>query len=160
VSLALPENASGSARTEPFRKIPSSEKFAYLDAYGYHPSTLICARANHVRLDRRELNVIAVMYRNMQIRAKAILKVMRSPIHEWGVFPLEDIKADEFIIEYVGELIRQPVADSREKKYDSKGIGCYMFRLDENWIVDATVRGNIARFINHSCDVRCCHIYS
>lgn len=30
-----------------------------------------------------------------------------------------------------------------------------MFRLDEDTVVDATTRGNIARFINHSCDVRC-----
>jgi hypothetical protein len=154
VSLALPENPSGCARTEPYRKISHNEKFQYLDAFGFHPSTLICARVKYARIDRRELNVVAVLYRNMQLRSKGILKVMRSAIQGWGVFPLEDIKADELIIEYVGELIRQPVADAREKRYDARGIGCYMFRLDENWILDATVRGNIARFINHSCDVR------
>ena len=30
--------------------------------------------------------------------------------------------------------------------------GCYMFRLDFNYIVDATHSGNVARFINHCCD--------
>lgn len=30
-----------------------------------------------------------------------------------------------------------------------------MFRIDDNLVVDATMKGNAARFINHSCDVRC-----
>ena len=33
--------------------------------------------------------------------------------------------------------------------------GCYMFRLDNNHIVDATNCGNVARFINHCCDPNC-----
>lgn len=57
------------------------------------------------------------------------------------------------VIEYAGELIRSTLTDKRERYYDSKGIGCYMFKIDENFVVDATMRGNAARFINHSCDV-------
>jgi hypothetical protein len=30
------------------------------------------------------------------------------------------------------------VADMREKQYDAKGIGCYMFRLNDEFIIDAT----------------------
>lgn len=58
------------------------------------------------------------------------------------------------VIEYAGELIRSTLTDKRERYYDSKGIGCYMFKIDENLVVDATMRGNAARFINHSCEVR------
>ena len=58
------------------------------------------------------------------------------------------------VIEYVGQVIRQSMADIREKRYESTGIGSsYLFRIDGDTIVDATKYGNLARFINHSCTV-------
>lgn len=33
--------------------------------------------------------------------------------------------------------------------------GVYMFRLDENRVVDATICGGLARYINHSCNPNC-----
>ena len=36
-----------------------------------------------------------------------------------------------------------------------QGIGCYMFRIDDHEVVDATVHGNAARFINHACEPNC-----
>lgn len=57
------------------------------------------------------------------------------------------------VIEYAGELIRSTLTDKRERYYDGRGIGCYMFKIDENHVVDATMRGNAARFINHACEV-------
>ncbi len=58
------------------------------------------------------------------------------------------------VIEYAGEEIRAMLTDKREKLYESRGIGCYMFKIDDDTVVDATMKGNAARFINHSCDVR------
>ncbi len=58
------------------------------------------------------------------------------------------------VIEYAGEEIRAVLTDKREKYYESRGIGCYMFKVDDDTVVDATMKGNAARFINHSCDVR------
>lgn len=61
---------------------------------------------------------------------------------------------EDMVIEYVGETIRQSIGDLREKKYELEGINSnYMFRVDSDTIVDATKCGNLARFINHSCDV-------
>mmetsp|Transcript_11354 Transcript_11354/g.38728 ORF Transcript_11354/g.38728 Transcript_11354/m.38728 type:complete len:97 (-) Transcript_11354:340-630(-) len=32
---------------------------------------------------------------------------------------------------------------------------CYMFRVDDDTVVDATLKGNVARFINHCCAPNC-----
>ena len=85
------------------------------------------------------------------------IRVKRSGIHGWGVFARRDIAVDEIIAEYVGEAVRPIVADRRENEYDRQhtegGLmgGCYMFRVDQEEIIDATRKGNHARFINHSC---------
>ena len=80
------------------------------------------------------------------------LEVRRSHIHGWGLFLKKDIKKDDFIVEYLGQIVRQLVGDKREKYYEDAGVGsCYLFRLDEHHIVDATRRGNIGRFMNHCC---------
>ena len=48
----------------------------------------------------------------MQARKKQ-LKFSKSRIHGWGLFAMENIAADEMVIEYVGEVIRSSVADER-----------------------------------------------
>ena len=71
------------------------------------------------------------------------------------MFALEPIARDEMVIEYVGEVVRQAIADDREKRYERLGIGSsYLFRVDSDTIIDATKYGNLARFINHCCEVR------
>ncbi|KAI9218999.1 SET domain-containing 1Bb [Blastocladiella britannica] len=89
----------------------------------------------------------------LKARAKRV-KIAKSGIHAWGIFALENIDKDEFIIEYVGERIRQKVADRREALYNSEGLNgaSYLFRLDDEMILDATKCGNYARFINHCCE--------
>ncbi|KFO55898.1 SET1A methyltransferase, partial [Chaetorhynchus papuensis] len=90
-----------------------------------------------------------------QFRKKR-LRFGRSRIHEWGLFAMEPIAADEMVIEYVGQNIRQVVADMREKRYAQEGIGSsYLFRVDHDTIIDATKCGNLARFINHCCTPNC-----
>lgn len=59
----------------------------------------------------------------------------------------------DIVIEYVGEMITNPVADRREVKYEKIGVSdCYLFALDQEYVIDATFYGNKARYINHSCD--------
>jgi len=69
------------------------------------------------------------------------------------VFNFLRFNPKDIVIEYVGEKIRIPVADKREKYYEKLGVGdCYLFSLDNDYIIDATFYGNKARYINHSCD--------
>ncbi|KAL9651213.1 hypothetical protein ABK040_008284 [Willaertia magna] len=113
-----------------------------------------CRSANKLLMSSYEDNQIKI--NQLQTRKKN-LKFAKSPIHDWGLFALETIEKDEMVIEYVGEVVRQHVADIREKRYEKMGIGSsYLFRLDDDFIIDATKRGNLARFINHSCDPNCC----
>ena len=70
------------------------------------------------------------------------------------------------VIEFAGEVVGQDVANAREamwarrggvrRRYNRRNVGgCYFFRMDAEHIVDATVKGNESRFINHSCDPNC-----
>jgi histone-lysine N-methyltransferase SETD1 len=190
-------NPTGSARTEPLRKILESEKSKYL------PHRLKVQRAREQREaeatkdpkaaaariaadaaknlpkassrgkrveDRRAVKEIDmqrdllqsingdadVLRFNQLKKRKKPVKFARSAIHNWGLYSLERIQASEMIIEYVGEKVRQEIADLREIKYTQSGIGSsYLFRIDEGSVVDATKKGGIARFINHSCMPNC-----
>jgi len=51
------------------------------------------------------------------------------------------------VIEYIGDIIRSEVAEKREKQYEAANRGVYMFRLDSDYIVDATVTGGPARSV-------------
>ena len=99
---------------------------------------------------------IAMRYRQLRhlARERQLYRVAPSMIQGLGLIALRTFEKDEMVIEYVGEIVGQFVADRREREYDNKGVGCYMFRLDHDAIVDATFAGNEARFVNHSCEVR------
>nr|XP_061797132.1 histone-lysine N-methyltransferase 2A-like [Nerophis lumbriciformis] len=98
---------------------------------------------------------LAVRFKNLKATSKETIGVYRSPIHGRGLFCKKTIDAGEMVIEYSGNVIRSVLTDKREKYYDGKGIGCYMFRIDDYEVVDATMHGNAARFINHSCEPNC-----
>ena len=44
----------------------------------------------------------------------------KSAIHDWGLFAMENIGADEMVIEYVGDVIRPVLADDRERRYEKQ----------------------------------------
>ena len=85
----------------------------------------------------------SIKYNQLQARKKQ-LRFSRSPIHDWGLYAMEKINRGDLVIEYVGEVIRAQVADKREKAYERQGIGSsYLFRIDEDLVVDATKKGNL-----------------
>ena len=86
---------------------------------------------------------LSFKFNQLQTRKKH-LRFARSPIHNWGLYAMERISRGEMVIEYVGEIIRAQVADKREKAYERQGIGSsYLFRIDEDLVVDATKKGNL-----------------
>ena len=79
----------------------------------------------------------------------------KSQIHGWGVYAETPISMGDMIIEYRGELIGNAVADKREKEYEKLKMDDYMFRIDTCTVCDATMLGNVARYINASCSPNC-----
>lgn len=61
-----------------------------------------------------------------------------------------------FVIEYVGELIDTAEMNRRiGVKMKNKEKDFYILAVDRDLYVDAEPAGNLARFINHSCDPNC-----
>jgi SET domain-containing protein len=78
----------------------------------------------------------------------------RSKLHGHGVFAVEPITKNTRIIDYAGELVRNSQSEERENRYLEEGC-IWVFRVNRAWSRDASVGGNIARFINHSCTPNC-----
>ena len=65
---------------------------------------------------------LSAQYRAMKA-SPTRARVGHSPIHEWGLYATEALEAGVMVIEYLGEAIRQKVADVREARYEATGIG-------------------------------------
>uniref|UniRef100_A0A0K2U4S4 Uncharacterized protein n=1 Tax=Lepeophtheirus salmonis TaxID=72036 RepID=A0A0K2U4S4_LEPSM len=98
--------------------------------------------------DLCQCNVSTCHNRVVQHGITSRMIVFRTENMGWGVRALKDIAKGTFVCEYVGEIISDSEADTREDSY--------LFDLDyregETYCIDANRFGNIARFINHSCD--------
>lgn len=74
------------------------------------------------------------------------LEYRPSPIHRWGIFPVENIPARRKVIEYTGQKIdAQEVWRRRIREH------LYLFQLNKTYAVDGAIGGSGAEFINHSC---------
>jgi uncharacterized protein len=83
-----------------------------------------------------------------------VIEKRRSPIQGWGVFASRPITKNTRIVDYAGEKVNNRESLRREQRYLKKGhIWC--FKLNRQYVRDAGVGGNIARFINHKCEPNC-----
>ncbi|CAI9766640.1 unnamed protein product [Fraxinus pennsylvanica] len=93
------------------------------------------------------------------------LKIVKDERKGWGLYAAELIPKGKFVCEYAGELLSTKEARRRQQMYDElassgrlspallvvkehlpSGNACMRINID------ATRVGNVARFINHSCD--------
>jgi len=66
-----------------------------------------------------------------------------------GAFAAETIKESELICEYLGERVPEDEAERRGRIYDDYGCS-YLFKLDREHTIDATIIGSAIKFANHS----------
>ncbi|XP_073832806.1 SET domain containing 2 [Musca autumnalis] len=80
-------------------------------------------------------------------------RVFRTEKKGFGIMADIEILPGEFIMEYVGEVIDTEEFERRRILYSQeKNRHYYFMALRSDAIIDATIKGNISRFINHSCD--------
>ena len=83
------------------------------------------------------------------------IQTRRSGVHGKGVFALVDIAEGETLIEYVGEVISWPEAQSRHPHDPAHPNHTFYFHVDEERVIDALYGGNSSRWINHACNPNC-----
>jgi SET domain-containing protein len=93
--------------------------------------------------------------RNDDARPKRAYSVRNSPIHGRGVFATRTIAKGTDIIEYRGRRISMDEADELPDSDPDNPFHTFLFELNDGRVIDAGVRGNAARWINHSCQPNC-----
>lgn len=88
-------------------------------------------------------------------RATRLYFVRKSAIHGRGVFAAARIPKGTRIIEYKGQRITHEEVDRRYADVSETDSHTFLFEVDEHWVIDASVRGNAARWINHGCNPNC-----
>lgn len=88
-----------------------------------------------------------------QRKQYANVSVIKTEKKGFGLRANVDLNSGDFIFEYIGEVINEPTFRQRMIRYDKEGIKHFYFMsLTKNEFVDATKKGNLGRFCNHSCN--------
>jgi histone-lysine N-methyltransferase SETD2 len=95
---------------------------------------------------------------NQRFQRKIFAKVtvFKTEKKGYGLRADTDLRPNDFIFEYIGEVITEPSFHRRMRQYDEEGIKHFYFMsLNKGEFVDATRKGNLGRFCNHSCNPNC-----
>ena len=89
------------------------------------------------------------------IVSSPLIEVRNSPVHGRGVFAVARIAKGTRILEYLGERLSHKAADKRYEDHDENDNHTFLFIVDKHTVIDASVGGNDARYINHQCSGNC-----
>jgi SET domain-containing protein len=90
-----------------------------------------------------------------ETKKKRAYTVRNSDIHGRGVFAARKIRKGKTVIEYKGDLTTWDIASLRPDSDPDNPYHTFIFELSDSRVIDAGVKGNAARWINHSCDPNC-----
>lgn len=84
------------------------------------------------------------------------MAVIKTEQKGFGLRAETNLHEGDLIYEYVGEVVAEQQFRKRMRQYDEEGIKHFYFMsLSTGEFVDATKRGNLGRFCNHSCNPNC-----
>ncbi|KAG5357200.1 Histone-lysine N-methyltransferase, H3 lysine-36 specific [Yarrowia sp. C11] len=90
--------------------------------------------------------------KRFQGKKYASVDVISTEKKGFGLRATKDIAAGEFVYEYVGEVIDEPTFKDRTAVYMTQGVKHFYFMmLQKGEFIDATAKGGLGRFCNHSC---------
>lgn len=104
-----------------------------------NPSTCACGEA----CANRPLSTLPPV-------AQLPLQLFKTFNKGWGVKTTKFLNEGDLVVEYVGEVIDMDSWEARKRQL-GRFEHMYFMALNSEEIVDASRKGNIARFINHSC---------
>lgn len=96
--------------------------------------------------------------RQLGRRQFARCKPKREKGKGWGLVSIDGVKKGQLVQEYAGEIIDEK---TKRERLDAWGVehpndpNFYIMSLENGWYIDARVKGNLSRFINHSCGPNC-----
>uniref|UniRef100_J3MTF1 SET domain-containing protein n=1 Tax=Oryza brachyantha TaxID=4533 RepID=J3MTF1_ORYBR len=93
---------------------------------------------------------------NKPFRREKKIEIVKTQNCGWGARALEAIEKDDFVIEFVGEVIDDKACEERLEDMRKRGDkNFYMCKVKKDFVIDATFKGNDCRFFNHSCEPNC-----
>ena len=76
----------------------------------------------------------------------------------WGLKTVDSVKKGTLVIEYLGEVIDEEEMNARmhyQRTFTPRDHDFYIMELENGLYVDGKRKGNLSRFINHSCNPNC-----
>ncbi|KAG7191352.1 histone methyltransferase set2 [Scheffersomyces spartinae] len=87
-----------------------------------------------------------------QKKQYAPVTVFQTEKKGYGLRADKELSEGQFIYEYIGEVIDEKAFRQRMIEYDTKNFKHFYFMmLNKDSFIDATLKGSLARFVNHSC---------
>ncbi|RVE62609.1 hypothetical protein OJAV_G00158800 [Oryzias javanicus] len=109
-----------------------------------------------IECSSRCLNGAYCSNRRFQKKQHADFEVILTDDKGWGLRAAKEMPPNTFVLEYCGEVLDHKEFKTRVKEYArNKNIHYYFMSLKNNEIIDATLKGNCSRFMNHSCEPNC-----
>ncbi|KAI9226817.1 MAG: putative huntingtin interacting protein, partial [Piptocephalis tieghemiana] len=94
--------------------------------------------------------------RRFQKKEYAPIRVVDTGKKGFGLVALAAIEPNQFIMEYIGEVVTHVEFSRRAIRYHADGRHHHYFMsLTSSEYIDATRKGSWARFMNHSCRPNC-----